>query len=523
MSKILLMSAAAALACVAAPAHAQAITPDEASVMRAQIDALRAQVTALEARLNAAAPVAAPMTEPIAPPVAVAAPTAAATVAPVLETSWRGAPEFSSAGGWSFKPRGRVHFDGGNISTPGALATTRNLGTNVRLRRVRLGAEGTISGGFGYKVEVDFANAGTSFGDTFMSYDFARNAQLRVGNFETLNGLEQISSSNYVTFMERAAFNDAFGNSRRLGAAVAWTNHDVRAEAGLFAAHSIDGSFDNDGYIAAGRLTYSPEALGGRLHLGASVQFREFATNAGGAPSSGANQPSVGQLARYRARPNTQLTDVRFVDTGSFAARGDTIIGIEAAAIFKGLYVTGEAQWNHVRAYQTGDRLAALDGFGGTNSAVVPTSDPSFFGVYAEVGYFLTGEARAMRGGLWQRTRVRNPVSRGGPGAWSVAARIDHVDLNDAALQAGPTNDFTTGGTTFSAINSRLARGGSQTGLLFGVNWQPVDYVRFMLNYDHVMVEGGPLAALVNLASSLPVNERDYSVNVVAARMQVDF
>ncbi len=35
---------------------------------------------------------------------------------------------------------------------------TRNLGFNTRARRIRLGAEGTIPGGFGYKCEMDFAN-----------------------------------------------------------------------------------------------------------------------------------------------------------------------------------------------------------------------------------------------------------------------------------------------------------------------------------------------------------------------------
>ncbi len=520
--KFLLAALVASTALVAMPAHAQAISADEAAAMRAQIEALRAQVAAMEARLNAAVPQAtAPVPAPAPAPTPAPAPSA-----PVVETAWRGAPEFTSSNGWSFKPRGRIHYDVGNVDAPsGITATTRNLGTVSRVRRIRLGGEGTVPGGFGYKVEVDFANGDVSFADAFLSYDFAENSQLRIGNFESLTGLEQISSSNYVTYLERAAFNDGFSNTRRLGATLGWHNDSnvLRVEAGLFAAHSIDGSFDNDGSIAAARVTFEPEALGGRLHLGASVQRRDFASNANGAPTAGVNAPSTGQLARYRARPNSTLTGIRFVDTGSFAASGDTIIGLEAAGSLPGLYFAAEAQWLRARGYAAGDTATGLDGFGGTNMAVVPVGNPSFFGGYAEIGYFLTGETRTLRAGVWGRTRVRNPLNRGGSGAFQLAARLDHLDLNDSGLQAGPTNDFTTGANSLAALNTRLGRGGSQTSLLFGLNWYPVDYVRFLFNYSHVMVEGGPFAALADPLSTDPVNQRGYDVNVVAARMQVDF
>jgi phosphate-selective porin OprO/OprP len=525
-----LLAGVAIVALVGSPASAQAITPEEAAALRAQIAALQAQVDALESRLDAAAPATPSVNSAATPPApAVAATAPAATPAPAspppVNVAWRGAPEFSGEGGWTFKPRGRIHFDVGNVSIPGALATTRNLGTNARFRRVRLGAEGTMPGGLGFKLEVDFANAATNFGDAFVSYDFAPGLQLRLGNFETLQGMEQIASSNNNSFLERAAFNDAYLNGRRLGGAVAWKDSasEWRVEAGLFAAHSVDGSFDNDGSIIAGRLSYSPETMGGRLHFGINGQIRDFSSNANGAPTGGANQPSVGQLARYRARPNSQLTDVRFVDTGNFAATGDTIVGLEAAAIFPGFYASGEAQWLNARSYRPGTVATGLDGFGGANSAVVAAQDPGFFGYYAELGWFITGETRAFRNGTWSRTRVLNPVARGGSGAFQLMARIDHINLNDDALQAGLTNDFTTGGTSLAGTTTRLGRGGAQTGYLLGFNWYASDYVRFMVNYGRINVEGGPLAALVLPASTDPVNQRDYSVDSFVARLQMEF
>lgn len=537
-----LQSSALAFALVAgwvSPAHAAAArdqdVAEQLAAMRAQLDQLSQRVESLEGRVSeeraradaAEAKLAQAQSDASAARAETAKLAAVVPPKPATEIAWKGAPELSTKDGWSFKPRGRLHLDAGTVSTPGELSNP-NLGGNIRVRRARLGAEGTIPGGIGYKVEADFANGSVGFGDVLVSYSPANApVSVRVGNFESLDGLEQISSSNYLSFLERAAFNDAFLNSRRLGAAVAVTSKDkaLRAEVGVFGAHTIDSSFDNDGWIGAARLVYAPKALGGQLHLAANYQHRDFASNISGGTSSGTNMPSTNQLARYRARPNSQLTDVRFVDTGSFAAHGDDIFGLEAAAIFKGLYVTGEAQWLKARAYRAGDLASGADVFSGGNSAVVGTGKPGFFGAYGEVGYFLTGETRGYKQGegTWARTKVLNPWSKGGLGAIQLAARYEYLDLYDDALVSGPTNNFTTGTSALAALSGRLGRGGTQSSYLFGVNWYASDYLRLMLNYGRIEVEGGPLAASVAPSSLEPVNQRDYGINVLQTRLQFDF
>lgn len=445
---------------------------------------------------------------------------------PKATPGWKGAPQWEDKdAGWSFKPRGRLQYDVGYIDAPGAYAANRNLGFSSRVRRLRLGAEGAIPGGFGYKFDVDFANANVGFGDVFLTYSPKSKAfSVKIGNQETLNGLEQITSSNYISFLERTQFNDAFVNTRRLGLSLGVANATdwLRFDAGLFTAHSIDASVDNDGWIGAARLVYAPEIGGGRLHIGANFQHREFQSNNAGTASVSVGAPSTNQLARYRARPFLQTTDVRFVDTGSFAARGDDVIGVELAGVFKSLYFAGEAQWTKVDAYRAGDIATGLDAFAGGNSAVVPTGDPTFFGVYGEIGYFLTGETRGYKEGAWGRTKVLKPLGKGG-GAWQIAARFDYLDLDSDKLKNGPTNNFATGVSQLAALNARLGRGGQQTGYLLGLNWYPNDYVRFMLNYIHTRVKGGPLAATVEPLSTLPVDQRKYSTDGFAVRAQVDF
>ncbi len=488
----------AALSLLAFATTAAAQSADQSArldMLQAQIEALQKQVEALKADAAKAAP------------------------------QWKGAPQWAGEDGFSFKPRGRLQLDSGYIGIPDGYAANRNLGFNSRVRRFNLGAEGTLPGGFGYKVETEFANASVAFEDVYLTYAPKGAAWgLKLGNQEVLPSLEQMTSSSHVSFMERAQMNDAFNASRRLGLVLGV--HDkadtLRLDIGLFTAHSIDGSFDNDGWISSARAVYAPMVGGGRLHFGVNAQHRDFQSNDNGVASTSNGAPSTNQLARYRARPFLQNTDVRFVDTGSFAAHGDNLLGLEFAGIFKSLHFASEAQWVRVNAYRAGGIATGLDAFAG-GSAVTPTSDPTFFSGYAELGYFLTGETRSYREGSWNRPKLAHPFNKGGWGAVQVVGRVDYVDLDSGALKNGATNNFATGVSSLAAANSRLARGGKQTGYLFGINWWPADYLRFIVNYIHTEVEGGPLAATAKPLSTAPVDQRKYSTDAVAVRAQVEF
>lgn len=441
--------------------------------------------------------------------------------------SWKGSPEFADKEqGWTFKPKGRFHYDTGYIGIPGAYSANRNLGFNSRVRRVTLGGEGTMPGGFAYKIEADFANNSLNFEETTLSYTpRSKDWTVRAGFFDTLSGLEPLTSSNAISFLERATLHEAFNNAKRVGAAFALVgNNDVyRLEAGLFAAHGIDASFDNDGWIAAGRAVWAPEVGGGRLHIAANAQRREFQANNGGVASVSINAPATNQVARYRARPLLQTTDVRFIDTSGFAAKGDTVLGLEFAGVFKPFYFAGEAQWLKTRSYRPGVVATGLDAFASA-AQVTPLSDPSFFGAYGEIGWFITGEARGYTGGnVWTRPKVLNPISKGGPGAFQLAARMDYVDLDSSALKTAPTTNTLTGATSLAALDARRGRGGTQTGYALGLNWYPLDYFRLMLNYVHLELKGGPFASQVTPISTAPVDDRSYSTDGVALRAAVEF
>ncbi|HVL29769.1 MAG TPA: porin, partial [Sphingomicrobium sp.] len=348
---------------------------------------------------------------------------------------------------------------------------------------------------------------------------------------ETNNGLEQISSSRWSSFVERAAFDDAFINTRRIGVNLGYVSKDnvFRANAGLWAGHSIDSTLDNEGWIAAARAVYAPLIGANQLHFGLNLQHREFQSNNNGATASGSGQPSVNQTARYRARPFSQLTDIRFVDTGTYAAKSDDIIGVELAGIFKSLHIAAEGQYLMSNAYDAGDTLSNMSGSnsinlfpGNATTVLVPDGNPSFWGGYVEAGYFLTGETRGYKNGTWDRTKVLKPFSKGGMGAFQLVGRIDYLDLNTGKLHQAFNNNFLTGGATAS---TNYTRGGKQLGLQLGLTWIPEDYLRFLINYSRAEIEGGPMADEVSgLSTSDPdVAKVNYGVDVIQARAQIDF
>jgi phosphate-selective porin OprO/OprP len=272
------------------------------------------------------------------------------------------------------------------------------------------------------------------------------------------------------------------------------------------------------------------------LHVGANFQHRKFQSNNDQTTSNSIGAPSTNQIARYRARPFTTLTDQRFVDTGNFAARSDNIYGFEFGGRFKSVHFAGEAQWTRVHVgYDPGDILTGDDQFVFNSASgcptiancfpiyVVPDNDPGFFSAYGEIGYFFTGESRGYRNGAWDRTRALKPLSKGGWGAVQINGRVDYLDLDDDGLKNSLSNNFISGTTSLASDNSRLGRGGKQLGLLASLVWVPEDNARILVNYTHSRITGGPQAATVKPDSSKPVDKRQYGVDTVAARFQVDF
>lgn len=443
--KLLLTVLAASSALAASPVVAQS---DDAEIeaLRAEVAALKAQLAEVAAKLDKVAAAPAPA-QPASTPEKKGGP----------EISFKGAPEIKTADGWSFKPRGRLQVDVASVNPSGTIATN-SLGTGVEFRRAQIGFDGTMPGGFGYRFEADFANSAVDLTDVYITYKTG-DVTITAGQHKAFWGLEEMTSDLFNSFNERAAFSAAFGFERRVGLSASFGGKDFLVQGGIFSDNAADLNNDsNNSRSFDGRIVFMPKLGNTQFHVGGSAHFRKF--------------NDFATTARYRARPFTRITDLRLVDTRNFTASGENSFGLEGFINSGRFHAQMEGHW--LNANRPG-----------------PLSDPGFFGGYAQVGYFLTGDTLGYKGGVIDRTKVAKPLGKGGLGALQLNARYDYLDLVD-------------GGIT----------GGQQESFGLSLIWIPMDYVRFIANYGHVSLDDSPV-----LASG----SADYSADVFGIRAQLDF
>jgi phosphate-selective porin OprO/OprP len=365
--------------------------------------------------------------------VATAALLASVTTMPVLADGWsfdmNPGPRWDDPNSSNyFKLRGRAYFDYADIDWMSPLSGAPS--DDTEWRTARLGIEGRF-GIVKYVAEFDFS------GDDVVTKDISATislpeGSLRIGQGKTVTSMEELTSSRYVTFMERGLATDLFGLDRRMGVAYYWNNGSVTASAGIYGA-PLDNNFAfreaNDSSAVAARVTWSTRPDDETVyHLGGSVRGLDY----GGAGT------------RLRVRPNAHLSN-RFAAAdfraGSVMGEAESSFytGLEAAVISGPLHVHGELA-----------RLS-LDG---------PSGDPTFNSGFINAGYFLTGETRRYKSssGTFDRTSPASPVSEGGMGAVEVATRYDFADMGDAGL--GTISTWTV-----------------------GVNWYVEKHLRVMANW----------------------------------------
>lgn len=449
MSKARLVSASALVVALgwALPAQAQsadnAAVQQELAAMRAQMQRMAERIDTLEAQLNAANAKADAATQAAASATSAATTaTAAAAKAPPVKVNWKGAPEITSAdGSWSFKPRGRIQADIGAVNAPGGLSGGNNahLGTSSELRRMYLGFDGTIPGGFGYRLEADLSASTVNLTDVYFFYKASPHLTLTVGQHKPFTGLEELTSDLFTSQLERASFTSAFNFERRLGVSATYSTDTVLVQGGVFTDDLASLNADTaKNWSVDGRIVVMPKLGNGTLHIGGSAHYRDL----NGSTTS----------VRYSVRPFIHTTDVRLVDTGSFTATGEREFGAELAYVAGRFHATAE-----------GNMLTSL-------RPGLP--DPTFWGGYAEVGLLLTDDETAYKGGVYDRIKPKHPVGSGGLGAFQINARYDTIDLTDANV-----------------------RGGRQQVAGLSLLWIPMDYVRFIANYGHIWLSGAPVTA----------------------------
>lgn len=427
---------------------------DEVERLRAEVAAMREEMRAMRSSMGSdresAQPAAAPAS---APPLA----TVTAEKADPISIGFKGMPEMKSESGWSFKPRGRMQIDAGYLAAPASRSVGQadGRGFTTRIRRAYIGAQGTMPGGFAYRAEVDLAGNSVTWTDLYLSYETGP-VTFTVGQHHPFTSMEQLQSDLFLSFNERAAFIGAFNLERRVGVSAGYKKNDLMLNAGVFTDDLSNLTNDgNKSFSVDGRVVWMPKFGETQLHFGASAHYRKLGTLL------------TGNGSRFRQRPYIATTDIRYIDTGLLTVDKEKHVGLEFAANRGRFRFSGETAW--LNANRPGD------------------TDPTFFGGYAELGILLTDDTRNYKNGAFDRISPRRPVGDGGLGALELNLRYDRLDLADGNVD-----------------------GGTQDGFGAGLAWNPTAYVRFMLNYMHLIYD-------------IPAAQPSFSADTVGMRAQIDF
>ncbi|RMH01253.1 MAG: hypothetical protein D6702_11905, partial [Planctomycetota bacterium] len=376
------------------------------------------------------APLCLPPQDPVPPPT----PAAQQPAPPAREFDGFG---FSSPdGSFQLRFKGKLDNDWTFLSAdPDVANLVGPFQSGTEFRRARVGLSGRLHEWLKFKATFDFSDGVSGFRDVYLEpRKVAGLDTMRFGHFKEPFGLENLTGSAAVTFLERG-LPTALAPGRNMGAMVRDRMFGSRGTwaVGLFRATDASGiGTDTTGgleFAATARATGLPwyEDHGRRLgHLGASFSLRN-ADN--------------GQV-RYREQPEADLAP-KMVNTDWFAADSLALAMLEAAVVEERW--SFQAEWGAARI-QTPDR-----------------ANPDFTALALQGSCFLTGEHRAYdrEVGAFDEVAPASAFAGGrGAGAWEVAARFSRLDLNDGPIAGGELRDLT-----------------------LGVNWYLDENVRLQLNY----------------------------------------
>lgn len=304
---------------------------------------------------------------------------------------------------FSFQLVGRLMFDSAFYDED-----KNPLGNGTEIRRARLEIKGTLFKDWGFDLGIEFPTE-AEIKNAFIHYNGFSSTNLTIGHTKEPFCLQNQTSSKYITFMERA-LPFAFSPNRSMGIKAETWGQTWTASAGIFGDSFDDDVEDegNEGWATTGRFTYVPfQSDTHTLHLGIATSYR---------------MPDDKKQLRFRTRPESHITDMRYVDTGTLNHVDHfNLYGLEAAGVFNAFSLQGE----YIRTDVS--REEDLSGV-------------TFAGWYLYGSWFLTGESRPYKGGKFGNIKPKNKH-----GAWELATRYSVLDLNDGSISGGEEKNITLG------------------------------------------------------------------------------
>lgn len=309
----------------------------------------------------------------------------------------------TSAEAQNFGIRGRIHMDAFY-----GIYDADEFVNGFNNRRGRMGMNGQITDKWDGRIEIDFADGGVNPKDFRLRRSFENGGRLWLGQFKMPHGLNQLTSSNDMAFIERSIMSNMVRDAERIGFAYELFKDELGFTSMVFgrALGQRDELKDDMPLGIAVRGVYAPEFGNGRLHLGASAVYEDLRSNTG---------------LRYSDHPEARDSkggSVKYLDISIPDAENALMAGIELLYMNGPFSLEGEYMQIAVGNMQ-GD-------------------DPTFHGYHVQSGYVITGENRSYSTGF-----IGGVTPEGDSGAWEVAVRYSMMDLQDDFYGGDRQNNVT--------------------------------------------------------------------------------
>lgn len=355
----------------------------------------------------------------------------------------------SKDGAFKYWLDGRINLDAATYS-----GAENRLPSGFEVRRARIGVKATLFSDWLAEIDLDFADNAIEIKDLWVGYAGFDNSVIRLGNHKAPFGLETLTSSKYITFIERS-YVDAWSPDRRLGLSYSRWGKNWQLSAGLFGEEG--GTFNDKDSLTGGgagtsqrlspvaRFSVAPICEKDRvLHFG--IAGARMKPGVAKLATSGADLPdrlNAARIVKLDSRAETHVLRAKFLSTGDMKyVDYYDLLGAEAAAVFGPFSFQGEYQKAKVNRIDT---------------TVAQYRDHSFDGFYAQVSWLVTGETRPYHVSEGEFGRII-PKRRGG--ALELGARFSTLDLNDITavdpIKGGSAKNYTVGATWYINANHRI-------------------------------------------------------------------
>lgn len=379
---------------------------------------------------------------------------AASFAAPALadKATTKGGFEIKSEdGNFSAKLGGRIHFDGNYVIDEDDLgAGTQKSNSTTDFRRARLSISGKAYD-WTYLFENDFAgqggNSGSGFREMWIGKKVLGDNMLRVGQAKPFRGMEEQTSSNDITFMERpfasatGIYNKQFtqgvflnGKQGMLGYGVSVYNNKTA------------GDSDVQGLGYNGRAYLFPiNADGTTLHLGVSASADNYDILT-------TTTDSVGIVGGVP----TVVTTTTDAGGPSRSARITRKGGLSQSIVSGSDAFSSQNSYAAELAFQTGPLVIqgeyALSSFEDSKRSAGARDDQDVEAYYVQASFFVTDHAKRYN---TSRGAFGNPSVKAGAGAVELKARFDNIENKDAATKP-EASYYTVGVNYYATPNTRF-------------------------------------------------------------------